>query len=125
MMVTGICFIPIGTLFLNDELHSIRLLTQNEKIKGLPFYYNKDDILRMELVYEVSQRIRPLDLSDVTAIRKATPFVLIGGEAADSIMANKNGTVEYIDTYDNNWRKPNHKRHNPELVRQAAIIRAK
>lgn len=125
MMVTGICFIPIGNLFLNDELHSIRLITQNEKIQGLPLYYDNDEELRLELVYEVNQRILALDLSDEAAIRKAVPFVLISGHSADSLMANKNVTIEYIDTYDNNWRKPEHKRHSDKLVRQAAIIRAK
>ncbi|MDR2919391.1 MAG: glycosyltransferase family 39 protein [Tannerella sp.] len=125
MMVTGICLIPIGSMFINEQRHSIRLVTENDKAQGLPLYHDKDEFLRMELVYEVSQRINALDLSDEAAIRKATPFVLISGESADSIMANKNVTVEYIDTYDNNWRKPDHKRHNDELVRQAAIIRAK
>ena len=125
IMVTGVCLVPIGDLFINDDRHSIKLLTNNKKAKDLPLYYIKDEKIRMEIVYEINQRIKPLNLSDDATINKAIPFVLISQFPADSVMKNKNVTVEYIDTYDNNWRKPDHKRHNPELVRQAAIIRAK
>lgn len=125
VMVTGVCFIPIGNLFINEDRHSIRLLTENEATKEYPFYYNQNEMLRMELVYETGRRIQALDLSDDAAIRKALPFVLISEQPADSLMMNRNVIVEYVDTYDNNWRKRDHKRHNPELVRQAAIIRAK
>lgn len=125
IMVTCIYLIPIGSLFINDQKHSIKSLTHHEKAKELPIYYIQDEKIRMELVYEINQQIKPLNLSDDVAIRKAIPFVLISGQPVDSVMKNKNVTIEYIDTYDNNWRKPEHKRHNPELVRHAAIIRAK
>lgn len=125
MMVTSICLVPIGDLFINEEKHSIKLLSENEKAKGLPLYYIKNEKMRMEMVYEINQQIKPINLSDNAAISQAVPFVLISELPADSVIKNKNVTVEYIDTYDNNWRKPDHKRHNPELVRQAAIIRAK
>jgi 4-amino-4-deoxy-L-arabinose transferase-like glycosyltransferase len=125
MMVTGICLVPIGDLFINENRHSIKLLSGNDKARELPLYYNREETLRIELVYEINRRINPIDLTDNEAVRKATPFVLISGLPAGSIVRDTDFTIEYIDTYDNNWRKTNHKRHNPELVRQAAIIRAK
>lgn len=125
VMLAGIYLIPIGSLFLNEERHSIHLLRENEAVAGLPFYYNHKEMLRMELVYETNQRIQPLNPDDDTAIMEALPFVFISGESIEKRMSGKNVTIEPVGTFDNNWRKTNHKRHNPDLVREVAIIRAK
>lgn len=125
VMVAAIYLIPIGHMFLNEERHSIRLLRDNKEVAGLPFYYNDKEALRMEFVYEANQRILKMDPDNDAAIMRALPFVFVSGEPIEPLMADKNVTVEYIGTFDNNWRKTGHKRHNPELVREVAIVRAK
>jgi 4-amino-4-deoxy-L-arabinose transferase-like glycosyltransferase len=125
VMIAAIYLIPIGSMFLNEERHSIRLLRENKEVAGLPFYYNEKEELRMELVYETNRRIGKMNPEDDMAVEKALPFVFISGESIEKLMSDKNVTVEYIETFDNNWRKTDHKRHNPELVREVAIIRAK
>lgn len=125
MMVESICLIPVGHMFINSERHSIRMLRNDKKVENLPFFYNKNEDLRMELVYEANKTIRPIDATDSIFIKNHTPFVFVSGLPVDSLFADKGVSVEYIDTYDNNWRKTGHKRYNWSLVREVAIIRDK
>lgn len=125
IMVEALCLIPVGHIFINDDRHSIHLVRKAKETKGLPFYYNKNEELRMELVYEANHIIRPLDISDTVAVKEKLPFVFVSGLPVDSILANQNVTVNLIDTYDNNWRKRGHKHYNPALVRQVAVVKAK
>ena len=123
IMVTSLCLIPVGHMFINNERHSIRMLRDNKKVEGLPFYYDKDEEMRMELVYEANKTIRPIDPSDTVFIHKHTPFVYVTSLSIDSVFANKNVIIEPIDTFDNNWRKVGHKRYNWDLVKEVAIIK--
>jgi len=125
MMISAIYLIPIGSLFINEERHSIRLLRDNKDISNLPIYYNDREELRPELVYETNRRILKMNTDDTDAMEKALPFVLISSEPIEKILSGKNIVIEFIDTFDNNWQKKGSKRHNPNLVKEAAIIRAK
>ena len=122
MMVAAIYLIPIGSMFINEERHSIRLLRENSDVAELPVYYNDREELRPELVYESNRRILKLNTDDAAAIDKALPFVLISSEPIEQLLAGKNVSIEHIDTFDNNWNKKGSKRHNPNLVKEAAII---
>ncbi len=123
MMVTSLCLIPVGHMFINGERHSIRMLRDNKKVEGLPFYYDKNEEIRMELVYEANKTIRPIDPSDTVFIHQHTPFVYVTSLSIDSVFAGKNVIIEPIDTFDNNWRKTGHKRYNWSLVKEVAIIK--
>lgn len=125
MMVEGLCLIPIGHMFINEDRHSIRMLRDNEEVKGLPFYYNEGDYMRMELVYEANQRILPLNTDNDSLIYDRLPFVFVSSLPIDSLFANKNVDIEFIDTFDNNWRKTDSKRYNKDLVKEVAIIKSR
>ena len=125
MLISAIYLIPIGNMFINEERHSIRLIHENEDATDLPFYFNDREELRPELVYEANRRILKMNTDDTEAIMKALPFVLISGESIEKLLSGKKVTIEVIDTFDNNWNKKGSKRHNPDLVKEVAIIRAK
>lgn len=122
IMVEGLCMIPAGNMFINNDRHSIRMLRKIDKVQNIPFFYNEKEQLRMELVYEANQVIRPLNVSDSTLIQSKLPFVFVSGVPIDSLFAGKNVKIEYIDTFDNNWQKSSSRRYNEDLVRQVAII---
>lgn len=122
IMVEGLCMIPAGNMFINSDRHSIRMLRRIDKVQDMQFFFNEQEQLRMELVYEANQIIRPLNVADSSLIQSKLPFVLISGMPIDSLFANKNVKIEYIDTYDNNWQKKSSRKYNQELVRQVAII---
>lgn len=126
MIVSALCLPSIGKVFINESRVSIKHLRNNTEIQDLPFFSNAaDGPIRMELVYEVNQRIKELDVSDEEAIAKATPFVFVSQLPIDSVMADKNVTVEPLGRFDNNWRKVEHKRYDPALVKEVALIRQK
>ena len=125
MLITSVYLIPIGSMLLNEERKSIRLLRDRTEVAGLPFYYNDREELRMELVYEANRRIIKLNPDDEAAVKEALPFVFISSESIEKVMANNNVTIEYIGAFDNNWRKKGDKRHNPDLLKEVAIIKAK
>ena len=120
---TATCFTPAGRLFLNESRHSIRAMKEVPQAAGLDFYHPADEPLRMELVYEANRCILPLDLQDDAALARTMPFVLVSMEPAETLLQGRPVSIEYIDTYDNNWRKTDSRRHNAELVLRAAIIR--
>lgn len=122
VMIVGVCLGPIGDMFINEDRNSIRMIRQIEKIQGMPFFYNQDEELRMELVYEANQTIRPMDVTDNSQIYSTDQFVFVSGEPADSIFAGKNVTIEELGTFDNNWRKTGHRKYNWQLVRHVAIV---
>ena len=132
LMATAIYFKPVAGLFLNEARNSIRLLRDNKALAGIPFYYNEKEALRMELVYEANRRFYKLNPKDDESIEKALPFVFISGESIEKLMEGKNVSVDFIGAFDNNWNKKinilnkkENKRHNPDLVREVAVIRAK
>ncbi len=123
MMIESVCLIPIGKMFINPERHNIRMLREHKELEGIPFYYNKEEELRMEWVYESNRVIRPLDVKNDSLIRVSRPFVFLSKQPADSVFAGKGVTVKPIDTFDNNWRKTKDKRYNKELVREVVLIK--
>lgn len=122
IMVEGLCMIPAGNMFINNDRHSIRMLRKIDRVQNMPFFYNEKEQLRMELVYEANQVIRPLNVSDSALIQSKLPFVFVSGAPIDSLLTGKNVKIEYIDTFDNNWQKSSSRRYNEDLVRQVAII---
>ena len=121
VMVTGLCLVPIGRMFINDERHGLKQVRETAAY-DLPFYYNADEELRMELVYDANKIIRPIDAnSDIHAI---TPFVILSGKPLDTLFPGDSTlTVDPIDTYDNNWRKRDSRRYNQALVRHVGVVR--
>lgn len=118
-----VCFRPAGELLLNQQRHSIHAVRYNAEVNGLPFYHSEKEELRMELVYEANRTITPLDLDNDSLLYASLPFVLVSGEAATNLLEGKQVAIEYVDTFDHNWRKSESKRYNPNLEREVAIVR--
>lgn len=125
VMVTAVYLKPIGRLFINENRHSIRALRDMRELDNLNFYYNEDEGLRTELVYEANRTIRPLEISNDSIMYSKLPFVFVSGTPVDSVFKGKNVIIEKIGTFDNNWRKTGNKSYNKMLVREVAIIKTK
>ena len=79
----------------------------------------------MELVYEANRNITALDIDNDSLFYASLPFVLFSTESAEHILQGKQVTIEYVDTFDNNWRKPDSKDYNKDMIKEVAIIRNK
>lgn len=117
------CFKPTVSFFVNQERHSIHALRSNEKIKDMKLYHPSKDFLRMELVYATNKNIKPLDISNDKSFYDKLPLVLISSQPIKNILKGKEVKIEHIDTYDDNWRKPDTHNYNNDLVKHVAIIR--
>ena len=125
IMVTGLLPGAAAQLFLNDQRTGMRALRYREKIKDLPFFHHNEDGLRMETVYETNQIIRPLDPNNAAFVQDQAPFVFLSVRPIDSVFLNRSVQIEPLGIFDNNWRKPGHKRYNKNLVLEAAVIKTK
>lgn len=128
-MVAEVLMMPyVGTVVNNNESKSIRATYDNEALKPLPFYYDKNGMLRIEIVYEARKKIRPLDLTDEQAVMKALPFVLVSQQPAEEMFSAALAAkldMRWIDTYDNNRRQKNTKRYSPVFIHNVTVITKK
>jgi 4-amino-4-deoxy-L-arabinose transferase-like glycosyltransferase len=124
------CFLigTIGKVLGNTSAHSIRETQKITALNKLPFYYNTQEELRIELVYEAHRKIKPLDLSDEKAVMKALPCALVtrnsaGMELSKSLL-QKIDTVK-IGVYDDNRHSKHDRHYNRILVNQVTILKQK
>lgn len=100
----------IARAFSNPAYHSIAATREMPELKGLPFYSNSQQQLRIEIVYAAGRIIRPLDYASPTIgeeLKKRVPCVLIsrkplGQELATGALAGIDTT--FIGTYNNSNR---------------------
>ncbi|MDD4418870.1 MAG: glycosyltransferase family 39 protein [Bacteroides graminisolvens] len=125
LVVEGLCFIPAGKLFINNERHSISEVRKIPVLQHLPFYYVEGEELRIELVYESDRVIRPLNIRNMNLVESKLPFVLVSATPADSVLDASKWEIDEIGRYDNNWQKTNSRKYNPDLVRYVSVLRIK
>ena len=117
---------PVTRLFVNENRHSISALRDDPGLQGLPFHYSAEEkTIRMELVYEAGRSITPIDLKNDSVVYAALPFVLVCENPALDLHENLEVTIEYIGTFDNNWRKVDSHRYNKELVKEVYLVKKK
>lgn len=124
------CFMlgAVGNIFINPKYRSISLLQKNGELKSLPIYYNKEEALRIELVYAANKSILPLDLNDGEAVEKAAPCLLLTQKSLASESPDR--LLQRVDTlhlgvYDDN-RLPRHNRHyGKALVNHVTMLKPK
>ncbi len=118
----------VGNTFVNHDAHSIATVRTDKRVDGVPFYYNEDEPLRIEFVYEAHRKILPLDFTNQKAVEGALPCVMIsedwaGGTLPPTILA-KIDTVE-IGTFDNNKLSKGKSHYTKDLVRHATLLKRK
>lgn len=119
---------PIGALFGNPESHSIALVKTRKDVAALPFYHNKKEELRIELVYAADRKILPLDLNDSAAVMRAVPFALVSQASPDSLFApqlKKQLKIRIVDTYDDNKHPKGNKHYTKLFLNHLSVVQAK
>jgi 4-amino-4-deoxy-L-arabinose transferase-like glycosyltransferase len=106
------CFHPAGKLLINQQRYSIHAVRNNPRVEGLPFYHSTEEEIRMELVYEANHNITPLNMENDSLFYASLPFVLVSQKPAKDMLQGKQVAIEYVDTFDNNWQKPDSRRYN-------------
>lgn len=115
----------IGSFVSNSDPKSISATRENPELQPLPFYHSKDEVLRIELVYEAHKKIGDMDLSNKEEIIKALPFVLISQKPAEQLIPDsirKDLNLRFIDCYDNNRWAKGHKRYDSVFISNVTIV---
>lgn len=118
----------VGKFVGNTAATSISATRDNKELSPLPFYHNKDEELRIEIVYEANKKILDLDLTDREEVMNAVPFVLVSQQPAEQEIPDsirKDLHLKYIDCYDNNLWAKGHKRYSEKFISYITIVSAK
>lgn len=89
----------VAKTFSNPDYHSISATKEMAELKGVPFYSNAGEQLRIEIVYAAGRVIRPLDYSSKNIneeLRKRMPCVLLSHKNLAEELPE--GAFENIDT---------------------------
>ncbi len=119
---------PIAECFGNRARHSIAETRQVAALDGLPFYNSTREELRIELVYAAHRKIRPLDLHDAAAVRRALPCAIVTRRyAAEELPADVLQSVDtlHVGTYDDNKHPPGTKHYNELFHNHVTLLRPK
>lgn len=124
------CFMltPIVGVLGNNRQLSINQVSKVSEVKPLPFYSNKDEELKIEVVYEVGKKVTPLNLTDPDAVVTAAPFALITQQPLSKELSPE--VLALVDTmrigiYDDNKLPRHNKHYKEEFINQVSIIRNK
>jgi len=121
-----IFFFPlVGKLFKNPDYHSISETQEMAELKDVPFYSLTSDSLRIELVYEASKKIRPIDDKELVG---KLPCVLVSHDKAENVLpSNVKNRVEMktIGSYDSNRQPKSDRHYQADLIYNATYLEKK
>jgi 4-amino-4-deoxy-L-arabinose transferase-like glycosyltransferase len=103
------CFVlPACKPLINyTEGNSIARTRTMPELADVPFYYNTDEPLRIEIVYAAHRKIRPLDMSVADSVLTHLPCVLLTHDPADEVLSPEllqQVELRYVGLFDDNRR---------------------
>lgn len=118
----------IGDVVNNSEMKSIALTRDIKELDGLPFYYNEQDPLRIELVYAAHRKIRPLNVGREEDVLQHLPCAVLThkrvGEELPQTLWNRVDTL-YVGRFDDNRRPATNPRYSDVFVYHVTLLKPK
>lgn len=118
----------INKKFCGDDSYSIKKTRTITALRDIPFYYNKNVELRIEIVYAAGKKILPLDISDKEAVMKALPCVILthkrAGEELPKSITDAVDTV-YYGHYDDNHHPKTDKHYDKKFLFNVTLLKGK
>ena len=113
----------VGAIANNTERTSLAATRHIEELRGMPFYHDASEPLRIEMVYAAYRNIRPLDITNADSIAARVPFVLLTHKPAAEVLP-QSGAFEMreIGFYDENPRPRGNRRYSDAFAYHATII---
>lgn len=131
MLVEVFLLKPVGRMFGNPQMRSISLTRTMKELKDVPFYHDKGDPVRIEIVYEAGKKILPVDFHKGCAaggISHCLPFVLISHKYAAQTLPE--GIMQDVDTvslgtFDDNKHPKTDRHYTKDFIYHATVIKSK
>lgn len=112
----------------NPDMKSISQTRDIPQLKGIPFYYNQNTPLRIELVYQANRTIRPLNVSCIDSIRKRLPCVILTSKRVSQELPAalwKDVDSVYVNHYDDNRRPKGNYRYDNGFIYHVTLLKEK
>lgn len=118
----------IGRYFDQPYRPGLAATREDSRLKSLNFYQDeRQDRLRIQLVYYAQRKILPLDLSDTTAVRRALPCAVV---SLSPTLDLPKELLQQVDTvrmgpYDDNSHRKSTHRYTETLVSYVTLLTPK
>lgn len=116
----------IKPLINNPQMHSIRLTADMPQLRGVPYFSNNADELRIELVYAARRNIRPVSFTPSSLDSIPLPAVVMThrGAAAElpQEFLQKVDTI-YIGRFDDNRRPRTTRRYDSRFIYHLTLLK--
>jgi hypothetical protein len=121
------CFVlpATKTLINYTEGRSLAVTREMPELADVPFYYDADEPLRIELVYAAHRLIRPVALNDPDSIAALAPCVLMTHRpAAEALPADLSTRLHLRDLglFDDNRRPKGTRRYSSEFIYHLTLL---
>lgn len=110
----------------NPDMHSISLTADMPQLKGVPFYSNKADELRIELVYAARRNITAIPFTDSALNRVPLPAVVLTHQGAAKELPREflqRVDTVYVGRFDDNRRPKGTKRYEPKFIYHLTLLK--
>ena len=117
--IAEVALLPAFSPYINNpDRKSVALTKTVPELRGVPYYYNSSDSLRIEIVYAAGRKIRPLDVTNPDSVEAHLPLALfthksVGEELPAAVLERVDTTT--IGHYDDNSRPKQYKRRYDEI----------
>lgn len=117
--IAEVALLPAFSPYINNpDRKSVALTKTVPELRGVPYYYNSSDSLRIEIVYAAGRKIRPLDVTNPDSVEAHLPLALfthksVGDELPAAVLERVDTTT--IGHYDDNSRPKQYKRRYDEI----------
>ena len=112
----------------SPEMNSIAKTRGIEELKNIQFYHNKNEELRIELVYAAHRTIKPIDYSNDSLLMCSLPMVVLSHSNIENEMPAEfleKVNLKHIDMYDDNRRSKKNKRYSDLFIYNVTLITEK
>lgn len=117
--VAEVMLLPAMSPYFNNPDRKSVVQTRNiEALRGVPYYYNSSDSLRIEIVWAAGRKIRPIDVTNPDSVEAHLPMALFTHKSVAEELPP--AVLERVDTvsmghYDDNSRPKQYKRRYDEI----------
>jgi len=124
------CFVlpSIKNIVNNPDMKSIAQTQFDKHLTNIPFYYNKSEPLRIEMVYMARKTIRPVNVINLKELISKMPCAILTHKRASkefpSQLWNYADTI-YIGLYDDNYRPKNSHWYKMDFIYYVTILKKK
>ena len=128
VLAEGIGLPAVKPLINNADMRSVRLIADRSDLRGVPFFSNAADELRIEMVYAARRDITPVAFTDSALQRLPLPAVILTHRGAKAELPadflQRVDTV-YIGRFDDNRRPEKSGRYTPKFIYHLTYLRPK